>query len=88
MCGLQKESTGAIVLTVILGSFLLFNQGIELKEASFSIGERVYGSVFLTLTGLHGFHVFLGLFLLIIREARVVCRHLTCINHASVEISI
>jgi heme/copper-type cytochrome/quinol oxidase subunit 3 len=88
MCGLLKERRAAFGSTVILGIVFLLNQGVEFKEAAFSLGERAYGSIFFTLTGFHGFHVFLGLVLLAIGSARLMLKQFTCINHARLEMSI
>jgi len=87
MCGFCKERREALGGTVFLGVIFLFNQGVEFREAIFSLGERVYGCLFFTLTGFHGFHVFLGLFLLLVGRGRLFLTHLTCVNHASLEIS-
>ncbi len=72
---------------MFLGRIFLFNQRVEFREAIFSLGERVYGSLFFTLTGFHGFHVFLGLFLLLVGGLRLFLKHFTCLNHASLEMS-
>lgn len=46
--------------TVIRGfAFLLF-QVFEYIASFFTIADSVYGSLFFSLTGLHGFHVFVG----------------------------
>lgn len=88
MCGFQKERFFALIITVILGVFFLFNQGVEFREATFSLGERAYGSLFFTLTGFHGFHVLLGLLLLLVGGFRLVWKQFTCVNHARIEMSI
>jgi cytochrome c oxidase subunit 3 len=78
----------ALGYTCVLGGALLFNQVIELKEAALSLGERVYGSVFLVLTGLHGLHVFLGLGLLLVGGGRLICGEFTSWGHTSIELLI
>lgn len=88
ICGLQVERTTALTRTILLGSLFLLNQGVEFREAIFSLGESAYGRVFLTLTGLHGFHVLLGLLLLFIGQLRLLWKQLTCTNHARLEMSI
>jgi len=50
-----------LVSTIILGVTFLVCQGIEYKYGiTFSWKENVYGSIFFTLTGFHGFHVTFG----------------------------
>lgn len=65
LIGDKKVRYRVFIYTVLLGVWFLVNQVIEFKEGTFSIGERVYGRVFLALTGFHGFHVLLGLFMLV-----------------------
>jgi len=50
--------------TIILGLLFEKIQWYEYAHASFSISDGVYGTVFFLLTGLHGFHVMVGIFLL------------------------
>lgn len=50
-----------ILYTVILGIFFLMCQFFEYYTALFSIQDSSYGSVFYMLTGLHGFHVYIGM---------------------------
>jgi len=50
--------------TIFLGLFFERIQWYEYAHASFSISDGVYGTVFFLLTGLHGFHVMVGIFLL------------------------
>lgn len=52
--------------TVLRGFVFLVFQSFEYLQSLFSIRTSVYGSVFFTLTGLHGFHVFVGAFMLLV----------------------
>ena len=52
---------------MILGATILFGQGNEyyhLIREQITVGASVFGTNFFTLTGFHGFHVFVGLVLL------------------------
>jgi cytochrome c oxidase subunit 3 len=51
----------AFLYTVVLGIFFLACQIFEYNIALFTIQDSAYGSVFYMLTGLHGFHVYVGM---------------------------
>jgi heme/copper-type cytochrome/quinol oxidase subunit 3 len=54
-----------LLLTVFLGVYFSFLQGIEYLESSFSLRDSSYGTIFFVATGFHGLHVLIGsLFLL------------------------
>jgi len=55
-----KKANISLILTVILGIYFSFLQGIEYQEAEFSISDSVYGSTFFIATGFHGLHVIVG----------------------------
>ena len=48
-------------LTALLGVIFLSNQVLEYAQATFQIDEHAYGTIFYTMTGLHGLHVVGGL---------------------------
>jgi cytochrome c oxidase subunit 3 len=49
------------LFTIVLGGLFISIQFKEYNELIFGINDGISGSVFLMITGLHGFHVFLGL---------------------------
>jgi heme/copper-type cytochrome/quinol oxidase subunit 3 len=56
-----------LVITLILGVIFLCGQGSEyyrLINEQITLGASVFGTNFFTLTGFHGFHVFVGLVLI------------------------
>jgi heme/copper-type cytochrome/quinol oxidase subunit 3 len=56
-----------LVPTIVLGIVFVIGQGIEytrLLRSGITISEGLFGTTFFTLTGIHGFHVLLGLALL------------------------
>lgn len=58
-----------LIITMILGIIFLFGQGSEyyrLINEQITLGASVFGTNFFTLTGFHGFHVFIGLVLMAI----------------------
>lgn len=72
--GDRTQSIQALTLTVILGGYFTFLQGVEYIEASFSIADRVYGSTFFVATGFHGLHVIIGSTFLLVCLSRA-CAH-------------
>lgn len=54
----------ALVCSFFLGLLFLFFQWVEYATLSFNIYSGVFGSLFYLLTGFHGFHVLIGLYLL------------------------
>jgi heme/copper-type cytochrome/quinol oxidase subunit 3 len=56
-----------LIITLILGAVFLYGQGTEyyrLIDEQITLGASVFGTNFFTLTGFHGFHVFVGLILI------------------------
>lgn len=53
-------------LTILLGFMFLYFQFFEYYTSNVSINRTVYGNIFFVLTGFHGFHVFVGLVMLIV----------------------
>ncbi|HEY1976245.1 MAG TPA: heme-copper oxidase subunit III [Candidatus Baltobacteraceae bacterium] len=54
-----------LIATIILGAMFLGGQGYEYNHLIFSehvtwAGSGIFGASFFTLTGMHGFHVFMG----------------------------
>ena len=72
-----KKAAFYLFLTILLGSLFSFCQIFEYLQASFTISDSVYGSVFYMLTGLHGSHVFNGVIFLIICFVRLIWLHFT-----------
>jgi heme/copper-type cytochrome/quinol oxidase subunit 3 len=55
-----------LLLTMLMGTTFLVMQGFEYAETltEFTARTNVYGTLFFTITGFHGIHVFVGLLLL------------------------
>jgi heme/copper-type cytochrome/quinol oxidase subunit 3 len=55
-----------LLVTMLLGATFLVLQGFEYSETlkEFTARTNVYGTLFFTITGFHGIHVFVGLVLL------------------------
>src|SRR5207253_1207119 len=58
-----------LVATIALGAIFLVGQGIEyagLLSSDVTVSRNLFGTTFFTMTGFHGFHVFVGLVMLTI----------------------
>jgi cytochrome c oxidase subunit 3 len=56
-----------MLLTIILGACFLLGQGYEYAHAKIGgWSGSIFGASFFTLTGMHGFHVFVGVCYLIV----------------------
>lgn len=62
--GGRRGTTVALLATMGLGTIFLFIKGWEWAHLDFRPWDHAYGSIFYTLTGFHGLHVFAGLVLL------------------------
>jgi heme/copper-type cytochrome/quinol oxidase subunit 3 len=78
--GYLSEVIDGLIVSILLGLCFLGLQIYEYYTATFNIVDSVYASTFYMLTGLHGCHVFVGVFFLIINLIRV-CRHHFTVRH-------
>ncbi len=68
----------AMLITVLMGALFLVLQGIEYHHKQFTPVTDAYGSLFFTITGFHGAHVFVGLVMLVtvlLRGSRAAARN-------------
>ncbi len=76
-------------LTVLLGITFLSVQGYEYfhgyTELNLKLSSGVYGSTFYLLTGFHGFHVFVGMLMLLFITLRLQRGHFTADKHFGFE---
>jgi len=64
-----------LAITWLLGATFLFIQINEYIHVGFSARDGAFGSIFYSLTGLHGAHVFIGLLLLTFANIRAFRGH-------------
>ena len=86
----QRAKTIAFMwLTVALGLVFLFVQGYEYFHAyndlNLKMTSGMYGSTFYMLTGFHGFHVLLGMLMLLFITLRLQKGHFTADKHFGFE---
>ena len=76
-------------MTVLLGIVFLFVQGYEYyhayREMNLTLASGVYGSTYFMLTGFHGFHVFIGMLMLLFITLRLQKGHFTPERHFGFE---
>jgi cytochrome c oxidase subunit 3 len=76
-------------VTVLLGVTFLFVQGYEYahayKDLNLKLSSGIFGSTFFMLTGFHGFHVFVGMLMLLFITIRLMKGHFTPQRHFGFE---
>ena len=90
--GNKKKFNLWLGITVLLGMIFLVVQFYEYYEAyahfGLTLNAGIYGSTFFMLTGFHGFHVFMGMTMLLIQFLRSVRGgHFTADDHFGFEAS-
>lgn len=66
-----KTSQKYLLITIILGILFSSLQFIEYKNSFFTLIDGIYGTYFYILTGFHGFHVIVGIILLLVSLIRL-----------------
>jgi cytochrome c oxidase subunit 3 len=83
---------GWLIVTILLGAAFLGGQAFEylnlILNEHFTITSGIYGSVFFTLTGLHGLHVTAGVVVLTGILIRGFMGHFSSRNHFGVDGSV
>ncbi|MEO8543235.1 MAG: cytochrome c oxidase subunit 3 [Burkholderiaceae bacterium] len=87
--GKRSKTIGFMWLTVLLGITFLCVQGYEYthaySELNLKLSSGAYGSTFFMLTGFHGFHVFVGMLMLLFITLRLQKGHFTPQRHFGFE---
>ena len=89
IAGDRNKTINFMWLTVTLGLVFLLVQGYEYSHAyhemNLTLASGVYGSTFYLLTGFHGFHVFVGMLMLLFITLRLRKGHFTPEHHFGFE---
>ncbi|KAF1048522.1 cytochrome c oxidase subunit 3 [Xylophilus sp.] len=87
--GHRVRTVAFLWTTVLLGIVFLFVQGYEYHhlytELNLKLTSGIFGSTFFLLTGFHGFHVFVGMLMLLFITLRVRKGHFTPERHFGFE---
>jgi cytochrome c oxidase subunit III len=89
IAGNRARTIAFMWMTVVLGLVFLFVQGYEYYHAytdlNLKLSSGIYGSTFFMLTGFHGFHVFVGMLMLLFITLRLHKGHFSAKNHFGFE---
>nr|ARQ20672.1 cytochrome c oxidase subunit 3 [Nacella concinna] len=85
MEGDRSLSIQGLVVTVGLGLYFTYLQGMEYFETSFTISDGVYGSTFFVATGFHGAHVIIGSTFLMVCLWRILVHQFSSSHHFGFE---
>ncbi len=88
---MRRRRTGLsvwLVVTFILGAIFLALQAVEYGNLDFTPKDKAAGSIFYSLTGLHGAHVAIGLLLLLFCIVRAVRGHFSREEHQGLAASL
>jgi len=87
--GNRTKTIAFMWMTVLLGVIFLFVQGYEYAHAwgdlNLKLSSGIYGSTFYMLTGFHGFHVLVGMLMLLFVTLRLQKGHFTAQRHFGFE---
>ena len=87
--GNRGKTIAFMWMTVLLGVVFLFVQGYEYHHAwtemNLTMASGMYGSTFYLLTGFHGFHVFVGMLMLLFITLRLQKGHFSKERHFGFE---
>ena len=87
--GQRGKTIGFMWLTVLLGIVFLGFQAYEYihayRDLNLRLDSGIYGSTFFMLTGFHGFHVFVGMLMLLFITLRLQKGHFTPERHFGFE---
>lgn len=75
-----------LVLVIVMGGIFFANQLIEYHELHFGIRDHAYGSLFYTITGLHGAHLVAGIIMVSMLLVKASLGKFTAERHATVEV--
>ena len=83
--GDRVEAIISLGVTVRLGGLFTLLQIKEYQDASFTIADGIYGSIFFVTTGFHGVHVIIGTIFLAVNLYRSVKHHFSPRHHLGFE---
>jgi cytochrome c oxidase subunit 3 len=85
--GNRAGMQAGLLLTFLMGLTFLLTQAREYSRLGFAPHDGAFGTIFYSLTGLHGAHVFVGLSILLFMTIRAFRGHFSPEQHHGVEIA-
>ena len=79
--GSYSRGVQGLLMTIMLGAYFTFLQGMEYLESPFRMADRSYGSTFFLATGFHGVHVLIGTTFLLVCLIRLSGAHFSPNHH-------
>ncbi len=82
--GKRKAMLIWLAISIVFGLIFLVGQGMEyltLIREKVTISKNVFGSAFFTLTGFHGFHVFIGIVVLTIMAGLIASKKYEAVEY-------
>ena len=83
--GNRRSAILGSILTILFAVIFTALQYYEYSEASFTIADSVYGTVFFCSTGLHGIHVIVGTIFIAVQFYRLLQHQITKSHHIGME---
>lgn len=83
--GNAKEANSGFIVTLLLAVLFTILQVGEYLTAPFNMSDNIYGSVFYSLTGLHGLHVIIGSIFIGVCYIRFLNNEFTVKHHLGFE---
>jgi heme/copper-type cytochrome/quinol oxidase subunit 3 len=88
--GIKRGHVGqlrvGLLISFLMGAAFLVNQLIDFSELDFRAGDNAYGSLFITITGLHGLHVVAGLVICLIVQLKARLGYFDAEHHVTVSV--
>nr|YP_010708756.1 cytochrome c oxidase subunit III [Cruznema tripartitum]WCR50923.1 cytochrome c oxidase subunit III [Cruznema tripartitum] len=84
----NKAVGNSLFLTCLLAAYFTGIQLMEYSEASFSMSDGIFGSIFYLSTGFHGIHVLCGGMFLVFNFLRLLKSHFNYNHHLGLEFAI
>lgn len=85
--GNYNSAKNAFIFTLLLAILFTSLQIWEYFNAPFNLSDSIYGTVFFSLTGLHGLHVIIGTIFIAICFYRLINLHFTTTHHIGFELA-
>ena len=84
--GHRNRMRVGLLISFVMGAVFLANQALEYQKLPFAWGDNSYTSIFYTITGLHGLHVFIGLLINLIVQLKAAKGRISAEHHLTASV--